>query len=128
LVGELVLGVEALVRWEHPQRGLLAPVDRSFVADMRSRGDMTVVRRIIDLARHLELRVVAEGVEEREDLAVLAGLGCDAAQGVWIARPAPTDELEAWLRQRARPVCRAAARPPPSARHGAAPRSRLALR
>ncbi len=36
--------------------------DRSFVADMRSRGDMTVVRMIIDLARHLELRVVAEGV------------------------------------------------------------------
>jgi EAL domain-containing protein (putative c-di-GMP-specific phosphodiesterase class I) len=79
-------------------------IDRSFVADMRSRGDMTVVRMIIDLARHLELRVVAEGVEEREDLAVLAGLGCDAAQGYWVARPAPADDLEAWLLDRRQAV------------------------
>ena len=79
-------------------------IDRSFVADMRSHGDMTVVRMIIDLARHLELRVVAEGVEEHEDLAVLAGLGCDAAQGYWIARPAPVDDLEAWLLGRQQPV------------------------
>jgi EAL domain-containing protein (putative c-di-GMP-specific phosphodiesterase class I) len=79
-------------------------IDRSFVADMRSHGDMTVVRMIIDLARHLELRVVAEGVEEHEDLAVLAGLGCDAAQGYWIARPAPAEDLEAWLLEHQRPV------------------------
>jgi EAL domain-containing protein (putative c-di-GMP-specific phosphodiesterase class I) len=87
-------------------------IDHSFVADMRSHGDMTVVRMIIDLARHLGLRVVAEGVEDHEDLAVLAGLGCDAAQGYWIARPAPADDLEAWLLDRRRPV---SLRPRPAA-------------
>jgi EAL domain-containing protein (putative c-di-GMP-specific phosphodiesterase class I) len=45
----------------------------------------------------LDLRVVAEGVERRDQLEALAGMGCDLAQGYHVARPmAPVDML-AWL-------------------------------
>jgi EAL domain-containing protein (putative c-di-GMP-specific phosphodiesterase class I) len=45
----------------------------------------------------LGLKVVAEGVESREVLAVVANLGCDMAQGYLLTEPLPAAELEAWL-------------------------------
>ncbi|HZO10181.1 MAG TPA: EAL domain-containing protein, partial [Myxococcota bacterium] len=53
-----------------------------------------IVRSTIDLARNLGLRVVAEGVETAEIMDVLAGLRCDVAQGYYISRPLPADELD----------------------------------
>ena len=73
-------------------------IDRSFVqamaTDARARA---IVRAIIDLADALELRVVAEGVEDRAAWDVLAGLGCDTAQGYFLCRPIAAAELEAWI-------------------------------
>ncbi|HLZ30315.1 MAG TPA: amino acid permease [Chloroflexota bacterium] len=73
-------------------------IDRSFVramaTDARARA---IVRAIIDLADALELRVVAEGVEDRATWDVLAGLGCDTAQGYFLCRPIAAAELEAWI-------------------------------
>lgn len=69
-------------------------IDRSFVADMRH--DIRaarVVRAIIDLGHQLDLRVVAEGVEDAETLEVLRALGCDRAQGYHIGRSTPASYL-----------------------------------
>ncbi len=78
-------------------------IDRSFVTGMcQSPRDEAIVRSTIDLARHLELRVVAEGIETAEVSERLAAMGCDAGQGYLIARPAPAEELTAWLHERAR--------------------------
>ena len=58
-----------------------------------------IVRAIIDLADALKLRVVAEGVEDRATWDVLAGLGCDVAQGYFLSPPLAASELEAWIAQ-----------------------------
>ena len=54
-----------------------------------------IVRETICLARELNMRVVAEGIELREQVDFLAGLGCDMIQGYYFARPMPIEEFEA---------------------------------
>jgi len=57
-------------------------IDRSFVRDMATKSDdEIIVRAIIDLARNLNLQVVAEGVENEATWNRLGALGCDLAQG-----------------------------------------------
>jgi diguanylate cyclase (GGDEF)-like protein len=77
-------------------------IDRSFVTGMAvDVSDAAIVRSTIDLARHLALDVVAEGVESEEVLEVLVSLGCDIAQGFLLSRPLPADQLDGWLAARA---------------------------
>jgi diguanylate cyclase (GGDEF)-like protein len=68
-------------------------IDRSFVCSMTSsaRG-AAIVRTTVELAHTLGLRVVAEGVEEADQLAALTRLGCDAAQGNLLYPPMAVDE------------------------------------
>jgi diguanylate cyclase (GGDEF)-like protein len=76
-------------------------IDRSFVMAMdREEQHARIVRSTIDLGRNLCLSVVAEGVESAEVWDRLAELGCDSAQGYFLARPLPADELTAWLSAR----------------------------
>ena len=73
-------------------------IDRSFVMDMNEDGnDFMIVRATVDLGKNLGLRVVAEGVEDRETFDRLADFGCDEAQGYYISRPMPLDEFSRWL-------------------------------
>jgi EAL domain-containing protein (putative c-di-GMP-specific phosphodiesterase class I) len=73
-------------------------IDRSFIIGMRSNAqDRDVARSIIDLARSLGVRVVAEGVETRDTWDTLVALGCDEAQGFLMCRPLAFEELGAWL-------------------------------
>lgn len=69
-------------------------IDRSFVASMqidpRSR---QLVRAIIDMVRALGLRVTAEGIETQDQLATLEASGCHYAQGYFLGRPQPADEI-----------------------------------
>jgi diguanylate cyclase (GGDEF)-like protein len=73
-------------------------IDRSFVSRMGvgSSGQI-IVNSTIDLAHHLGLRAVAEGVEDRELLPALEKLGCDAAQGFAISHPLEALEATRWL-------------------------------
>ena len=65
-------------------------IDRSFVSAMGSRaGSREIVRTIVELGHNLDMRVVAEGVETEEQLAVLRGMGCDDAQGYLFSPPVP---------------------------------------
>jgi PAS domain S-box-containing protein len=73
-------------------------IDQSFVQAMATDASArAIVRAIVDLADALKLRVVAEGVEDRATWDVLAGLGCDIAQGYFLSRPIAPTELEAWI-------------------------------
>jgi diguanylate cyclase len=72
-------------------------IDREFVKDMlTSAEDAAIVKTIIDLGHHLGFKVVAEGVEDRETLELLASLRCDQAQGYFISRPVPAEDLAIW--------------------------------
>ncbi len=73
-------------------------IDRSFVMKMcENTRDETIVRAVVDLAKNLQLRVVAEGVETETALRILGDLGCHEAQGYHISRPLPAAELTVWL-------------------------------
>jgi EAL domain-containing protein (putative c-di-GMP-specific phosphodiesterase class I) len=73
-------------------------IDRSFVSQMTAgSSEEIIVTSTIDLAHHLGLRAVAEGVEDEGMLTVLRALGCDAAQGYAIGRPMPAAEATRWL-------------------------------
>jgi diguanylate cyclase (GGDEF)-like protein len=73
-------------------------IDRSFVTGMcESARDEAIVRSTIDIARHLDLHVVAEGIETREVWERLESLGCATGQGYLISKPVAGDELTAWL-------------------------------
>jgi diguanylate cyclase (GGDEF)-like protein/PAS domain S-box-containing protein len=73
-------------------------IDKSFVTTMTTNeADAAIVRTVIDLAHNLGKQVCAEGVEDEATWRMLGELGCDLAQGFWIARPMPADELMQWL-------------------------------
>jgi EAL domain-containing protein (putative c-di-GMP-specific phosphodiesterase class I) len=75
-------------------------IDRAFVTTMlRSNDSMEIVRCILGMATGLRLEVVAEGIENAEELATLAGLGCTYGQGYHFARPQPEADAFA-LRRR----------------------------
>jgi diguanylate cyclase (GGDEF)-like protein/PAS domain S-box-containing protein len=74
-------------------------IDKSFVAGMaRSEADAAIVRTVIDLAHNLGKQVCAEGVEDEKTASRLREMGCDLAQGFWISRAMPAEELMNWLR------------------------------
>lgn len=65
-------------------------LDRALVDGVsRDPGRQTVVRGILDIAATMDLRVLAEGIETREDFDTLAGMGCSTFQGFLWAKPAP---------------------------------------
>src|SRR5206468_10009964 len=69
-------------------------IDQSFVKAMGdNRSDRLMVQSTIGLAHSLGRQVVAEGVEQREILDVLAEMGCDIAQGYAIGRPMSLETL-----------------------------------
>lgn len=73
-------------------------IDKSFVMDMTTNHDSNaIVESTITLAHQLSLRVIAEGVETQLVYDRLVKLGCDEAQGYFIARPMPAAQLADWL-------------------------------
>jgi diguanylate cyclase (GGDEF)-like protein len=69
-------------------------VDRSFIRDIPAdSGDKKIARAIIAMAHALRLKVVAEGVENAEQLKFLRAQHCDAVQGYFLFRPLPVDEV-----------------------------------
>lgn len=69
-------------------------IDRSFTSRIHEAGTLAIVRSIIQIAYNLEIDVVAEGVETKEQADVLYQLGCKCAQGYLFYRPMSFRELE----------------------------------
>ncbi|SNS53367.1 diguanylate cyclase (GGDEF) domain-containing protein [Noviherbaspirillum humi] len=71
-------------------------IDRSFIRDLpHDRDDAAITSTIIELARNLDQKVVAEGVETQEQLAFLQEHGCDEAQGFFFSAPLSAQRFEA---------------------------------
>jgi EAL domain-containing protein (putative c-di-GMP-specific phosphodiesterase class I)/CheY-like chemotaxis protein len=74
-------------------------VDRSFVHGAAQRRHLrTILESSLKLAKNLKLKSVAEGVETQEDWDLLRELGCDQAQGYFIAKPMRAEEFSDWHR------------------------------
>jgi EAL domain-containing protein (putative c-di-GMP-specific phosphodiesterase class I) len=77
-------------------------VDQSFVRDLpHNHDDVAITRAVIAMAHSLNMSVIAEGVERKEQLTLLTAEGCDEFQGYYCARALPEDELIAFLKDRA---------------------------
>lgn len=78
-------------------------IDRRFVSGLGTNAsDMLLVESTIELAHGLGRRVIAEGIEDPETLELLRAIGCDIAQGYYLAKPMRLEALESLLNTRAR--------------------------
>jgi len=74
-------------------------IDRAFISSVdKNEKNAAIVRAVLDMARQMRLKSVAEGVETAQELEFLKRHGCDVAQGYYIARPMPFVEFEKLLR------------------------------
>ena len=81
----------------------LLKIDRSFVRNVAGdRRDAAVMRTIVSLAHDLDMRVVAEGIEQPEQAAFLSAARCDLTQGYLFSRPLTADAAERFVRDAAR--------------------------
>jgi diguanylate cyclase (GGDEF)-like protein/PAS domain S-box-containing protein len=68
-------------------------IDRSFVRDLvTDSSDLAIVSAIIAIARHLQIQVIAEGIEAYQQAEILQRLGCTVGQGFLFARPMPAEQ------------------------------------
>jgi len=75
-------------------------IDKTFVQRIvEDEDDRKIVRSVVELGHSLGRKVSVEGVEDAATLSILASLGCDHAQGYYIARPLVADALAAFVRQ-----------------------------
>ncbi|RLV59998.1 EAL domain-containing protein [Parashewanella curva] len=73
-------------------------IDRKFIIDIaHNRADQAIVNSIVELARNLKLKVVAEGIETYEQLEHLIGRGCYLMQGYYFSRPLDIKGIEQYL-------------------------------
>lgn len=76
-------------------------VDRSFVSDIPKNKDaVTIAKGVIGMGRSLGLRIVAEGIETREQAEFLKSLWCEEGQGYFYARPMKASDFELWAMSR----------------------------
>ncbi len=72
-------------------------IDKSFVKNIvGDQGDRAIVKAVITMADSFDLRVIAEGVENEEQMSNLIDLGCDEVQGFMLGRPGPVEDLGAY--------------------------------
>jgi EAL domain-containing protein (putative c-di-GMP-specific phosphodiesterase class I) len=73
-------------------------IDKTFVRDMlEDRDDLALTTAVIGLARAFGRKVIAEGLESVEHGELLLKLGCEVAQGYFIARPMPPEDVPGWV-------------------------------
>jgi len=74
-------------------------IDRSFIEELHiSQDDAAITQAIIDMAHSMNMKVVAEGVEEEAQMSMLQDMGCDSIQGYLISRPVPEPDFIALVR------------------------------
>jgi len=75
-------------------------IDQQYIqAISNQQGGFKHVRSLIDMAKKLHLKVVAEGIEDPEQVQLLRSLDCDFAQGFYIGKPMPADQCSVWLHE-----------------------------
>lgn len=80
-------------------------IDKSFIFDIvENQNSFAIVQSVIDMAKRLGIKVVAEGVEDKQTMELLRKQKCDVIQGYYLAKPMNVQQLEAWLTRQN--VCR----------------------
>ncbi len=75
-------------------------IDKSFVTNMlENPANLHIVSSIIDMAQGFGLKVIAEGIEDLQTYEKLQEMGCDIAQGYYVAKPMPNDDYIKWFNQ-----------------------------
>ncbi len=75
-------------------------LDRSFIQGlMEDSKKSSIVRAVIELGHHMDLRVVAEGIESPDELKYLTELECDQFQGYYFSKPLPSQEFSSFVRK-----------------------------
>ncbi|MBI5664837.1 MAG: EAL domain-containing protein [Nitrospirae bacterium] len=88
--GKESASISHLLKW--PLRAV--KIDKSYIDNLAADPDYgSVVRSLIDMAHHLDINVVAEGVETEGQLAFLQSAMCDEVQGYYFSRPLPAEEF-----------------------------------
>jgi EAL domain-containing protein (putative c-di-GMP-specific phosphodiesterase class I) len=73
-------------------------IDRSFVSHaVNQESCRLILEASLDMARRLRIASVAEGAETQADWDLVRAVGCDYAQGFFVARPMPADRFPAWM-------------------------------
>jgi EAL domain-containing protein (putative c-di-GMP-specific phosphodiesterase class I) len=73
-------------------------IDRSFIAKMAgSKDNHEIVKTIVALAQNLKLDVIAEGVEQQQQLSTIRDLDCQYCQGFFFSRPLAPEAIESWI-------------------------------
>lgn len=76
-------------------------IDKSFIQGMQNNEkDIAIIRHVIQLAKELKIRIVAEGVETKQHLEILKELECDEIQGFYFSKPVPNEQFRELLRKR----------------------------
>jgi EAL domain-containing protein (putative c-di-GMP-specific phosphodiesterase class I) len=76
-------------------------IDQSFIRSMNSApSSLVLVKAIIGLARNLNMKVIAEGIETEQEASIIRDLGCEECQGFWFAKPLPLEDalkfIQSW--------------------------------
>ncbi len=75
-------------------------IDRAFITDISSdNDDVAIVEAVLGLGKHFNMKVVAEGVEDEDQLQFLKTQGCDIAQGYYISKPMAFEQYVDWLQR-----------------------------
>lgn len=79
-------------------------IDRSFVNDMhKDEASMELVKSIIALGKNMKMKIIAEGVEQKEEADKLRELGCEMAQGYYFAKPLPEADVMDYIHNTEKP-------------------------
>lgn len=75
-------------------------IDRAFITDISiDSDDVAIVEAVLGLGKHFNMKVLAEGVEDEDQLRFLQAQGCDQAQGYFIGKPMNLEDYIEWLRR-----------------------------
>ncbi|MEJ2466411.1 MAG: EAL domain-containing protein [Candidatus Thiodiazotropha sp.] len=92
-IDDFGIGESSLLRLKHLPVTTLK-VDKSFVRDIETdEDDRTIIRTMVAMGKSLGVRVLAEGVEQTSQLALLRQMGCDEAQGYLLSPPCPAEQI-----------------------------------
>ena len=73
-------------------------IDKVFVDKANLEGDNNVINYIADMAEHMKVKTIVEGVETKEQVEFIKKIGCDIIQGYYYSKPIPKEEFENYFK------------------------------
>ena len=81
-------------------------LDMRFIRNLRTNAkNLQMMKLVVDIARFLQIPVIAEGVERAAHLRQLREIGCDMVQGYYFSKPVPAEEFEKFIKKEERKKC-----------------------